>query len=184
MYKIYFIYNNNNFIEIGKNKCTIKNEGARFVDPKSCCHYYECISGKIIPRTCVHPNLFDVQTRKCLPYKKVKCDGRRQCLSKCKSSKAKIFISFTSFISLGHYLSNYDVGKSLCDFIPSCTGHGDGFYLDRTKPNCQSYIQCVDNRVANHSRCPHGQRFNRNMGRCTSADQVPCLGKFQLRAKY
>jgi hypothetical protein len=73
-----------------KNKCTIKNDGARFVDPKSCCHFYECISGKLIPQTCSHPHLFDVQTRKCLPYKKVKCDGRRQCLSKCKSIKIKM----------------------------------------------------------------------------------------------
>ncbi|CAF3365201.1 unnamed protein product [Rotaria sp. Silwood1] len=140
-----------------KNKCTPKNEGARFVDITSCCHFYECISGKLIPQTCTHPNLFDIQTRTCLPYKKVKCDGRRQCLS--------------------HYLSNYDVGKTLCDFVPSCSGHSDGFYLDRTKPNCQSYIQCLDNRVANHSRCPYGQRFNRNIGRCAPADQVPCHGE-------
>lgn len=78
--------------------------------------------------------------------------------------------------SSGHYLSNYDVGKSLCDFVPSCAGHSDGFYPDRTKPNCQSYIQCLDNRVANQSRCSHGQRFNRNIGRCAPADQVPCQG--------
>ncbi|CAF3628249.1 unnamed protein product [Rotaria sp. Silwood1] len=139
------------------NKCTTKNEGARFIDLTSCCHYYECISGKLILQSCSHPNLFDIQIRKCLPYKKVKCDGRRQCLS--------------------HYLSNYDAAKNLCSFVPSCTDHGDGFYLDRTKPNCQSYIQCLDNRVVNQSRCPNGQRFNRNMGRCTSADQVPCFGK-------
>jgi hypothetical protein len=69
----------------GKNKCTIKNEGARFVDSISCCHFHECISGKLIPQTCSHPNSFDIQTRTCLPYKKVKCDGRRPCLSKCKS---------------------------------------------------------------------------------------------------
>jgi hypothetical protein len=56
-------------------------------------------------------------------------------------------------------------------------GYSDGFYLDRTKPNCQSYIQCLDNRVVNHNRCPYGQRFNRNMGRCTPADQAPCLGR-------
>jgi hypothetical protein len=80
-------------------------------------------------------------------------------------------------VYLGHYLSNYDVGKSLCDFVPSCVGHSDGFYLDRTKPNCQAYIQCLDNRVANHSRCSHGHRFNRNMGRCAPADQVPCHGE-------
>ncbi|CAF1104520.1 unnamed protein product [Rotaria sordida] len=141
------------------NKCTEKNEGARFIDSTSCCHYYECISGKLILQSCSHPNLFDIQIRKCLPYKKVKCDGRRQCLSKC------------------HYLLNYDAGKNLCSFIPSCVGHSNGFYLDRTKPNCQSYIQCLDNRVVNHSRCSHGQRFNRNRGRCTSADQVPCLVK-------
>ncbi|CAF1080126.1 unnamed protein product [Adineta steineri] len=137
-----------------KNKCTSKNEGARFVDLSSCCHFLECVSGKLITQTCTHPNSFDIQTRTCLPYKRVKCDGRRQCLS--------------------HYLSNYDVGKSLCDFVPSCAGHSDGYYLDRTKPNCQAYIQCLDNRVVNHSRCSHGQRFNRNMGRCAPADQVPC----------
>ncbi|CAF4368421.1 unnamed protein product, partial [Adineta steineri] len=44
----------------------------------------------------------------------------------------------------------------------------------RTKANCQSYIQCLDYRVANYSRCTHGQRFNRNLGKCTTADQVPC----------
>ncbi|CAF1555727.1 unnamed protein product, partial [Adineta steineri] len=42
---------------------------------------------------------------------------------------------------------------------------------------CQSYIQCLDYRVANYSRCAHGQRFNRNLGKCTTADQVPCPGK-------
>jgi hypothetical protein len=73
------------FISIGKNKCTPKNEGARFVDLTSCCHFYECVSGKLIPQTCTHPNSFDVQSRTCLSYKKVKCDGRRQCLSKCKN---------------------------------------------------------------------------------------------------
>lgn len=41
-------------------------------------------------------------------------------------------------------------------------------------------MQCLDNRVVNHSRCPNGQRFNRNVGRCTSADQVPCLGMYLL----
>ncbi len=81
----------------------------------------------------------------------------------------------SSFV--GHYLSNRGVGKNQCDGGLSCASHSDGFYLDRTKPNCQSYIQCLDHRVANHSRCPYGQRFNRNMGRCTPADQVPCLGR-------
>jgi hypothetical protein len=81
-------------------------------------------------------------------------------------------------LSSGHYLSNYDVGKSLCDFFPSCAGRANGFYLDRTKPNCQSYLQCLDNRVNNQSRCPHGHRFNRNMGRCTTSDQVPCRGEY------
>jgi hypothetical protein len=69
-------------------------------------------------------------------------------------------------------------GKKFVHFVPSCAGHSDGFYLDRTKPNCQSYIQCMDNRVANHSRCPLGQRFNRNIGRCAPADQVPCRGEY------
>ena len=68
----------------GKNKCTAKNEGARFVDMNSCCHFFECISGKLIPQTCSHPKLFDIHTRTCAPYRQVKCDGRRQCLSKCK----------------------------------------------------------------------------------------------------
>ncbi|CAF3638081.1 unnamed protein product [Adineta steineri] len=139
-----------------KNKCTMKNEGARFVDPMSCCHFYECMSNKLVSHTCSYPNLFDIQTRKCLLYKKVKCAGRRQCLNKC------------------HYLSNHDNGKNSCESSPSCIGHSDGFYLDRTKANCQSYIQCLDYRVANYSRCAHGQRFNRNLGKCTTADQVPC----------
>ncbi|CAF1370128.1 unnamed protein product, partial [Adineta steineri] len=78
---------------------------------------------------------------------------------------------------LGHYLSNHDNGKNSCESSPSCIGHSDGFYLDRTKANCQSYIQCLDYRVANYSRCAHGQRFNRNLGKCTTADQVPCPGK-------
>jgi hypothetical protein len=72
---------------IGKNKCTIKNEGARFLHPTSCCHFYQCISGQLILQTCLQPNLFDLQTRQCLSYKKVKCDERRQCLNKCKSIK-------------------------------------------------------------------------------------------------
>ncbi len=73
--------------DLGKNKCTQKNEGARFIDPNSCCHYYQCISNKLIPQICSQPNLFDMQTRQCLPYKKVNCDGRRQCLNKCKPTK-------------------------------------------------------------------------------------------------
>ena len=72
----------------GKNKCTAKNEGARFVDMASCCHFFECISGKLIPQTCSHPKLFDIHTRTCAPYRQVKCDGRRQCLSKCKCPSA------------------------------------------------------------------------------------------------
>lgn len=78
---------------LGKNKCTAKNEGARFVDPTSCCHYYECIAGKVMSQTCSHPLSFDVQTRTCQPYKRVKCDGRRQCLSKCKIGKQDIRFS-------------------------------------------------------------------------------------------
>ncbi len=120
-----------------------------------------------------------MQTRQCLPYKKVNCDGRRQCLNKCKPTKKKTIVyQFLSFI--GHYLSNHGVGKNQCDVGLSCTSHSDGFYLDRTKPNCQFYIQCLDHRVVNHSRCSYGQRFNRNMGRCTPADQVPCLGRVIL----
>ena len=70
-------------ISIGRNKCAGKNEDARFVDIMSCCHFYRCTSGKLIRQTCTYPNLFDIQTRTCLSYKRVKCDGRRQCLSKC-----------------------------------------------------------------------------------------------------
>jgi hypothetical protein len=161
------------FFGIGKNKCTIKNEGSRFIDSTSCCHFYECISIKLILQTCLQPNLFDIQTRKCLPYKKVKCDGRKQCLTKCKSNKRKQVCLFFYIKFLGHY----DIGKSLCDSVSLCTSRSDGFYLDRSKPNCQSYIQCSDNRLINHNRCPYGQRFNRNTGRCTSADQVVCLGE-------
>jgi hypothetical protein len=72
---------------IGKNKCTIKNEDARFIDPTSCCHFYQCISNQLIRQICSQPNLFDMQTRQCLPYKKVNCDGRGQCLNKCKPTK-------------------------------------------------------------------------------------------------
>ncbi|CAF0819246.1 unnamed protein product [Adineta ricciae] len=142
-----------------KNKCTIENDGARFIDPASCCHFYECISGKLTLQTCPHPNLYDIQTHRCVSYRQVKCAGRRPCLNKC------------------HYTSKHDDRKSSCDFSPSCAGHSNGFYLDPTKPNCQSYIQCLDYRVANYSRCASGQRFNKNMGKCTPADQVPCLGK-------
>ncbi|UJR21789.1 hypothetical protein I4U23_024864 [Adineta vaga] len=142
-----------------KNKCTAQNNGTRFIDYSSCCHFYQCISSKLVIQTCQHPNLYDLQSRKCLPYKKVKCAGRRQCSNKC------------------HYSSKHGDGKSSCDYSPLCTGHSNGFYPDRTKPNCQSYIQCLDYRVANHSRCTNGQRFNRNMGKCTPADQVLCLGK-------
>ena len=75
------------FVCLGENKCTNRNEGARFVDSSSCCHFHECISDKLILQTCPQPTLFDVQTRKCLPYKKVNCDGRRQCLNKCKPNE-------------------------------------------------------------------------------------------------
>lgn len=142
-----------------ENKCTEQNDRAKFVDLNSCCHYYQCFNGKFTRQTCSYPQMFDVQTRTCLSYKLVKCDGRRPCLSKC------------------HYLANYEVGKTLCESVPSCVGHGDGFYLDRTKPHCQAFIQCLDNRLVNQSRCAHGQRFNRNTGRCAPADQVPCQGK-------
>ena len=87
-------------------------------------------------------------------------------------------------MNLGHYLSNFEIEKGLCNFIPSCIGRSSGFYLDRTKPNCQSYIQCLDDRVAARSRCPHGQRFNGNLGHCTRADQVPCLGRYFCINEY
>lgn len=82
----------------GKNKCTANNEGTRFVDPTSCCHYYQCVAGKLIPQSCTHPNLFDVQTRTCLPYKRVKCDGRRQCLSKCSFSVINFIVGSIGFV--------------------------------------------------------------------------------------
>jgi len=87
----FFVFLLKTFIQIGKNKCTITNEGARFIDPISCCHFHECKAGKLILQTCSHPDLFDIQTRKCLPYKQVKCDGRRLCLSKCKSRRWFLF---------------------------------------------------------------------------------------------
>jgi hypothetical protein len=87
-------------LNIGKNKCTAKNDGARFVDITSCCHFYECSAGKITHQTCTHPNSFDVQTRKCLPYKKVKCDGRRQCLSKCKNKFSREISFVEHFVNI------------------------------------------------------------------------------------
>lgn len=107
----------------------------------------------------------------------VKCDGRRQCLTKCKKKNIYIKMNCLFRIVLGHY----DIGKTSCDSNSLCTGHSDGFYLDRTKPNCQSYIQCLNNNVIKHYRCPYGQRFNRNIGRCTSAEQIPCLGSLSNR---
>lgn len=83
-----------------ENKCTEANDLARFIDLTSCCHYYQCSSGRLTRLACPHPNLFDVQTRTCLPYKRVKCDGRRQCLSKCEWNSSRLSDSTMNFRSL------------------------------------------------------------------------------------
>lgn len=77
-----------------ENKCTNENDQAKFVDLTSCCHYYQCSNGRLIRQACSHPHSFDIQTRTCLPYKRVKCDGRRQCLSKCKSLITSIGLNY------------------------------------------------------------------------------------------
>lgn len=92
---------------LGQNRCTNQNEGARFSDSTSCCHFYECISGKLILQTCPHPTLFDRQIRKCLPYKKVNCDGRRQCLNKCKPKQnTRTIFATDSIISRSLFISS------------------------------------------------------------------------------
>ncbi|CAF0772704.1 unnamed protein product [Didymodactylos carnosus] len=142
------------FFFAGRNKCQAQNEGAKFVDLKSCCHYQECINGRFITYACRSPLQFDITTKRCEFYKKVECAGRRACTNLC------------------HYFED----QSICDLYPSCLNHADGWYLDRTKPGCQVAIQCVDQRLLNTTKCPVNKRFNQNTGRCVPAIQVVCSG--------
>ncbi|CAF0927787.1 unnamed protein product, partial [Didymodactylos carnosus] len=135
-----------------RNKCQAQNEGTKFVDLKSCCHYQECINGRLITYACRSPLQFDITTKRCEYYKKVECAGRKPCTNLCQ----------------------YFEDQSMCDLYPSCSNHGDGWYLDRTKPGCQVAIQCVDQRLLNTTKCPVNKRFNQNTGRCVPAVQVIC----------
>lgn len=130
------------------------NKSYRFIDPKSCCRYYECINGRLVIQLCQYPLLFDTNTKQCLDYSKVKCGIRRDCTSPC------------------HYFTNEDA--SLCEMVPQCNNKPQGVYLDQNRPACQFFYTCRDNRVFNHTRCSANLRFNQYEGRCMPKEFVKC----------
>lgn len=135
-------------------KCPNNVDKFRFLDPKSCCRYYECINGRPVIQLCQYPLLFDMNTKQCLDYTKVKCGIRRDCTNACQ------------------YFTNED--PSLCEMVPSCSGKPQGVYLDQNRQNCQFFYTCRDNRVFNHTRCSANMRFNQYEGRCMPPNLVTC----------
>ena len=137
-------------------KCPNNVEKFRFLDPKSCCRYYECVNGRLIMQLCQYPLLFDTYTKQCLDYTKVKCGVRKDCTNPCQ------------------YFTNED--PSLCEMVPSCNNKPQGVYLDQNRPSCQFFYSCRDNRVFNHTRCGGNLRFNQFEGRCMPPNFVTCSG--------
>lgn len=124
------------------------------MDSKSCCRYNECVNGRLVPQLCQYPLLFDIYTKQCLDYSRVKCGIRKECISPCQ------------------YFTNEDT--SLCEMVPQCVGKPHGVYLDQNRPNCQFFYTCRDNRVFNHTRCSGNLRFNQYEGRCMAPNLVQC----------
>lgn len=60
-----------------------KKERSRFLDTKSCCRYFECINGQLVTQVCQYPLQFDVQTKQCVDYTRVKCGIRKECTNPC-----------------------------------------------------------------------------------------------------
>ena len=108
--------------------------------------------------------LFDVNTKQCIDYSKVKCGIRKDCTSPC------------------NYFTNDD--NSLCEMVPSCNAKPHGIYLDQNRPNCQFFFTCRDNRVFNHSRCTGIQRFNQFEGRCMAPNLVACNSSTKLKINH
>jgi hypothetical protein len=135
-------------------KCPSNMENFRFIDPKSCCRYFECINGRLVVQLCQYPLLFDMQTKQCTDYSKVKCGIRKDCTNPCQ------------------YFTNEDT--SLCEMVPNCNGKPHGIYLDQNRPGCQFFYTCRDNRVFNHTRCSGNFKFNQFEGRCLPPNMVQC----------
>ena len=98
--------------------------------------------------------LFDMQTKQCLDYSKVKCGIRKDCTNPCQ------------------YFQNED--PSLCEMVPNCNNRPQGVYLDQNRAGCQYFYTCRDNRVFNHTRCSTSLRFNQFEGRCMAQNMVTC----------
>lgn len=145
-------------------KCPSNMEKYRFVDPKSCCRYYECINGRLVIQLCQYPLLFDTYTKQCLDYSKVKCGIRKDCTSPCQ------------------YFANEDA--SMCEMVPNCMNRPHGVYLDQNRANCQFFYTCRDSRVFNHTRCSANLRFNQFEGRCMPANQVVCSSALRNFRKF
>ncbi len=137
-------------------KCPKNMEKYRFIDPKSCCRYYECVNERLVMQMCQYPMLFDTQTKQCMDYSQVKCGTRKECTNPCQ------------------YFTNED--PSLCEMVPSCNGKPQGVYLDQNRANCQHFYSCRDDRVFNHTKCPNNLRFNQYEGRCMPKNFVVCEG--------
>lgn len=148
---------------IGLPKCPNNVDKFRFIDPKSCCRYYECINGRLVVQLCQYPLLFDLNTKQCLDYTKVKCGIRKDCTNPCQ------------------YFTNED--PSLCEMVPNCNNKPQGVYLDQNRPNCQFFYTCRDNRVFNHTRCSGNLRFNQFEGRCMPPNLVTCSSADTLLKK-
>lgn len=147
-----------------ESKCPSNKEKYRFIDSKSCCRYYECVNGRLVPQLCQYPLLFDSYTKQCLDYTKVKCGIRKECTNPCQ------------------YFTNED--PSLCEMVPNCNNKPHGVYLDQNRPNCQFFYTCRDNRVFNHTRCSGNMRFNQYEGRCMAPNFVTCNAFNTIKSNY
>ncbi len=73
-----------NFFSKGQHKCPTNGRRERFVDTRSCCHYYECINGHSKVQVCPLHKLYSVETKTCENFQVVRCGSRKGCIDPCK----------------------------------------------------------------------------------------------------
>ncbi|CAF0931993.1 unnamed protein product, partial [Didymodactylos carnosus] len=136
-----------------ENRCPTNGQRMRFVDPSSCCQYFECITGQLKEQICPPYKLFSTLSKSCESHQVVQCGTRKECIVPC----------------------DYD-HSPLCAFKPACKDLLDGHYIDKYRPSCQFHYTCLDKRTHNYTACEHGYRFSEDKKQCLLAKHVKCAG--------
>ncbi|CAF1607092.1 unnamed protein product, partial [Didymodactylos carnosus] len=135
----------------GENRCPANGQRMKFVDPSSCCQYFECITGQLKEQICPPYKLFSTLSKSCESYQVVVCGTRTPCIVPC----------------------DYD-HSPLCGFKPVCKDLLDGHYIDKYRPSCQFHYTCLDKRTYNYTACEYGYRFSEDKKQCLLAKNVKC----------